>query len=209
MGENYREADQTAELKLVSPKISMEQAYLDFIADWKASGEEVVPFSSRLVQGDYGGWLEDIQMIEKGPLGKQNRLVPEHVVVPSHFYFLVDAQGAIIGAADIRHYLNAYLISYGGQIGYGVRPSRRKEGYGTRLLAMALRKAGEFGLSRVLLTSYKSNTAATKIIIANGGCWDGEAVKGGETVQRFWVETGRASSPSSYLPGLGKSESVI
>ena len=43
-----------------------------------------------------------------------------------------------IGHVSIRHELNAALEVQGGHIGYAIRPSKQQQGYGSRLLALAL-----------------------------------------------------------------------
>ena len=44
--------------------------------------------------------------------------------VPDSVFFLLDEEEDILlGAINIRHYLNDYLLKYGGHIGDGIRPS--------------------------------------------------------------------------------------
>ena len=44
----------------------------------------------------------------------------------------------MVGAVNIRHYLNEYLLKYGGHIGDGIRPSERRKGYATKMISLAL-----------------------------------------------------------------------
>ena len=48
-------------------------------------------------------------------------------------------------------------------------PSERKKGYGTLILKLALKKAREIGLKKVLLTCSDTNVGSRKIIEACGG----------------------------------------
>ncbi|MFA9378380.1 MAG: GNAT family N-acetyltransferase, partial [Lachnotalea sp.] len=60
-------------------------------------------------------------------------------IVPADIYFLVDENSKrLLGAIDIRQSLNEYLLQYGGNIGYGIRPSERQKGYATQMLSLAL-----------------------------------------------------------------------
>ena len=43
----------------------------------------------------------------------------------------------IAGAVNIRHYLNESLLLNGGHIGDGVRPSERRKGVATKMIALA------------------------------------------------------------------------
>ena len=49
--------------------------------------------------------------------------------VPDSVYFLLDVERDILlGAVNIRHYLNDSLLQFGGHIGDGIRPSERRKG---------------------------------------------------------------------------------
>lgn len=90
--------------------------------------------------------------------------------------------------SSIRHRLNEHLLRIGGHIGYGIRPSERNKGYATMQLALALDKAKEMGLTRVLLTCDKYNIGSAKTIINNGGILDSEDIIDGIEIQRYWIE---------------------
>lgn len=83
-------------------------------------------------------------------------------------FWAVDEDG-YIGRLAIRHALNDSLRIFGGHIGYNVRPSRRREGHGTRMLALALPHTRNLGIERVLITCDETNIGSRKIIAANGG----------------------------------------
>src|SRR5689334_11789123 len=77
--------------------------------------------------------------------------------VPETFLFAF-AGRRIVGRAAIRHRLNAFLERDGGHIGYVVVPEFRRRGYGTRILALALRTAdAQLGINPVLVTCDDSN----------------------------------------------------
>ena len=56
----------------------------------------------------------------------------------------------------------------GGHIGYGVRFSEWNKGYGTLMLSLALKKAKELKLERVLITCNDDNYASAKVMEKNG-----------------------------------------
>src|SRR3954447_2300269 len=67
--------------------------------------------------------------------------------------FLVgEVDGHIVGRVSIRHELNEFLASYGGHIGYAVRPAFRRRGYATQLLRHGLVVAHGLGIHRALVT---------------------------------------------------------
>ena len=93
----------------------------------------------------------------------------------------------ILGAIDIRHELNAYLHTYGGNIGYGIRPSERKKGYATQMLNLALEQCKILGMQKVLITCFKDNVGSAKTILNNGGVLENEVAENGILKQRYWI----------------------
>lgn len=78
-----------------------------------------------------------------------------------------------IGQVSIRPELTTpYLITYGGHIGYSIRPSKRRSGYGTKILSKALEIAKKNKLKRVLVTCDSDNIGSRKIIEKNGGSYE-------------------------------------
>ncbi len=106
--------------------------------------------------------------------------------VPATTLWYVDA-GEYLGTLQIRHQLTPTLREVGGHIGYEVRPSARRLGHATRMLALSLPRAHALGISRVLLTCDDTNVASRKVIQANGGVAD--APIGAKL--RYWITTRR------------------
>jgi predicted acetyltransferase len=77
----------------------------------------------------------------------------------------------------------------GGHIGYDVRPSSRRLGFGTTALRLALREASGIGLSRVRITVDADNLPSVKIIERNGGILSGQAIseKSGKPIKQYWL----------------------
>lgn len=98
-------------------------------------------------------------------------------------YWIADG-GEMIGFLALRHRLNEYLLEEGGHIGYSVRPSRRREGHASRALGLALVRAKELGLDRVLLTCDEDNVGSRRTIEAWGGTYEDNR-KG---KRRYWIE---------------------
>ncbi|HEY0719281.1 MAG TPA: GNAT family N-acetyltransferase [Streptosporangiaceae bacterium] len=90
-----------------------------------------------------------------------------------------------LGRLTIRHRLNSRLLGIGGHIGYDVRPSGRRRGHATAMLAAALPVARGLGIDSALIICAAGNTGSRKVIEANGGVL--EDVRDGRL--RFWAPT--------------------
>lgn len=110
--------------------------------------------------------------------------------VPDSTFFLLDEKrNILLGAVNIRHYLNDYLLQHGGHIGDGIRPSERGKGYATLMVHLALIECKKLGIEKVLMVCDKSNIASAKTIIKNGGILENEIVDDdGEIEQRYWID---------------------
>ena len=95
---------------------------------------------------------------------------------------------AYVGRVSLRHRLTDALLTWGGHIGYGVRPSRRGRGAATYALGAALPLCHERGIDPALVTCDVDNEASRRTIVRNGGVY--EDTRQGKL--RYWVPTGRS-----------------
>nr|WP_275983810.1 GNAT family N-acetyltransferase [Paenibacillus hamazuiensis] len=167
---------------MVSPTVELEAEYLAFYREWMISGEDVVPWVVGKDPTDFAGmvrFLSDREKAESSIAGW----------VPDSTYWLVTEENAIVGAVNIRHRLTEKLFQCGGHIGYGIRPSMRRKGYATRLLALSLEKAKQLGIRKALVVCDETNIASEKTILKNGGVPDAPFTEeNGNVVKRFWIE---------------------
>ncbi|MCM1373738.1 MAG: GNAT family N-acetyltransferase [Muribaculum sp.] len=109
--------------------------------------------------------------------------------VPDTTLFCLDKDRKIfVGAVNIRHYLNDELLKTGGHIGDGIRPSERRKGYATAMIALALDECRKLGISRVLMCCDKDNIGSAKSIVRNGGVLENEVEEDGHIEQRYWIQ---------------------
>ena len=127
---------------------------------------------------DFDYYLEHLELKEAA-----EGLVPDSV-----FFLLDEARDRLLGAVNIRHYLNDSLLKEGGHIGDGIRPSERRKRYATEMIRLALIECKKLGIDKVLMTCDKENIASAKSIIKNGGILENEFVNSdGKVEQRYWI----------------------
>ncbi|MGI9510085.1 MAG: GNAT family N-acetyltransferase [Geminicoccaceae bacterium] len=109
--------------------------------------------------------------------------------VPSDIYWLVEGE-TFIGEAGVRYTLNDWLLQIGGHVGYGIRPSYQRRGYGKLILQLALDILRAHGVEKALVTCYDHNVGSARIIEANGGVLENliDDPRGGGRSRRYWID---------------------
>ncbi len=107
---------------------------------------------------------------------------PGHVPATTLWWVAGDE---FLGRLAIRHRLTPRLLDLGGHIGYDVKPSTRRRGHATAMLAAALPVARALGIDPALVTCDAANLGSRRVIEANGGLLEDR--RGREL--RFWVAT--------------------
>ncbi|MDK1326460.1 GNAT family N-acetyltransferase [Arthrobacter sp. zg-Y1143] len=90
-------------------------------------------------------------------------------------YRWIVSGGQVLGGIALRHG-DADAVRRAGNIGYGIRPSARRQGHAVAALRAMLDEARELGLPEVLLICGKENTASARTIERAGGIPAGPAV---------------------------------
>ncbi|MCX4628805.1 MULTISPECIES: GNAT family N-acetyltransferase [unclassified Streptomyces] len=103
-------------------------------------------------------------------------------------YWWIAEDDTYLGAIDLRHYLNGFLLDAGGHIGYGVRPSARRRGLAGWALRAVLHEARIMGMDRVLLTCDPDNAGSVRTIERGGGVLEDvrETLIGPK--RRYWID---------------------
>ena len=168
-------------LKLITNYYDYQQQILDFIEEYSAAESKMVPSVLRMCNSCT--FDEYVEYLNSRATRNLEGLVPATV------YFTLDEErNIIVGAVDVRHYLNEPLLKNGGHIGDGVRPSERRKGIATAQIGLALRECKNFGIDKVLITCESWNIPSAKSIINNGGVLENEVEVEGKTFQRYWID---------------------
>lgn len=129
----------------------------------------------------FDDWLLKINKESKG-----ENLLPNRVAATT--YILIrNSDNKVLGIYNIRHELNDFLLKFGGHIGYSIRPSERKKGYGTEGLKLALEETKKLDIKKVLITCNVKNIASSKVIENCGGILENIIIKNNDELKRYWI----------------------
>lgn len=156
------------DIELVKPERKHKEIIIDFIKEHQDNNEFEIHGGALVEKLDFDVWLKQIADNSK------KETVNKNWVVSSTFLVIRKTDKRLIGFVDIRHELNDFLKSYGGHIGFGIRPTERRKGYAIKILMKALIYCKEIGLNRVMLACYKDNIASRKTIEKCGGILEKE-----------------------------------
>ena len=85
------------------------------------------------------------------------------------FLLIRENDNKIVGSINIRWNLNEAMLNFGGNIGYGIRPSERRKGYNKINLYLGMIEAKKVGLDKVMLDCDVNNLGSDKTLKALGG----------------------------------------
>src|SRR5690349_13449141 len=172
--------------ELIRPDTRLRVSFLEAMEEFRAEG--------RAGDDSMIGWdfarFEDTWETEAGfaayvreTLAEAERPRAEGVVGQTSWWWTEGEE--YVGRISLRHELNERLRDSGGHIGYDVRPSRRRQGHATQMLAAELVEAHARGIEQALLTCDVDNMASRSVIELNGGVLEDQ--RGPKL--RYWVPT--------------------
>lgn len=183
-----REFDLTSDLRLVLPDACYKTSYIEALREGMNPDD---PDDIHRIENDFDAWLKDendLTIPVTLPDGRQA------LRVPFTEYWLIK-NDTFLGRISVRHHLNEWLERVGGHIGYSIRKSARKQGYGRKILAMALPLAHGLEIDKALLTCHDDNIGSIKIIESCGGILQDKITIPGKTVlhRRYWINLSASS----------------
>jgi predicted acetyltransferase len=153
---------------LVRPTPVFRESYLEALREGFAVGRRPSRDEDKIaaIAGDFAAHLAGLDCDGQRLLTEKGRTGPS---VPSNTFWLVDGV-EFIGIVNIRARIDTpNLAHHGGHIGYGIRPAKRRKGYGTHILALALQVCRGMGIGVVRISCAEGNIGSRRIVEANGG----------------------------------------
>lgn len=171
--------------RLIDPTERLTDSFAEAVGEFVAEGRGGPDDRSLLGEmirdnpGDPRDWIASYLALER----RWRTVAPEDFVTMTMLWW---TEGdTYLGRISIRHHLNEHLREIGGHIGYDIRPSARRQGHATAMLAAALPRAAELGIEKALITCDADNTGSRKVIERNGGVFEDR--RGAKL--RYWVPT--------------------
>ncbi len=174
---------QAAGPHLTTPSAAFRESFLGALAEYHAEGRHgELDLAALSDPREFARYVEALRDDVAHP-GAPDRYVwrafgirieaPYDGYVPQTVLWWADSD-EYLGRINIRHALNRGLLRRGGNIGYEVRPSVRRRGHATAMLAAALPLAGALGIREARIDCDVTNVASRRVIEKNGGVFERE-----------------------------------
>ena len=136
-------------IELIKPSLRHKELLIDMLTEWKNDIIENNTNSSpwKIFANDFHEFEYYIEHLDTTE--EKDGWVPDTTL-----FCLDKDRNIFVGAVNIRHYLNENLLKTGGHIGDGIRPSERRKGYATAMIALALEECKKLGIKDVLMCCY-------------------------------------------------------
>ncbi|MEM7594905.1 MAG: GNAT family N-acetyltransferase [Cyanobacteria bacterium P01_A01_bin.83] len=167
------------QIYLTDPTPARKQEFLDMIQEFIDANETHFIYEEVLMNEGFESYLAWLQRGREGQI---------EGFCPWSAFWAIDRQtNRLLGVCSVRHKLSSWMTEYGGHIGYRVRPSERRKGYGTSILDLAIQQAKQFTPDQILVVCESDNLGSIGVIKNNGGVFNRQVSNKGTILNRYWL----------------------
>jgi predicted acetyltransferase len=159
-----------ADAVLVRPSEGYRDGYIAAVREHQLEGRYLdaryVASDVERLERDFAGFVNEVLRLET-----LSSFATSVGRVPEAFYWLVDGD-RFVGQISYRSFSPRDPgLREAGHVGYDVRPSMQRQGYGTRILGLMLEELRRRDLSAVYVNCNEDNEASRLVIERNGGTY--------------------------------------
>ena len=154
--------------------------FKEYIESWRKENERISPSSCEISSLTFREWKESQLAMTK------KEILPQGMV-RADTLFLVENNGYILGAINLRYAMTEDLLKFGGHLSFGIRPEERKKGYAFIMIKLALNILRTNGITKALVTITRDNKAAQRTIRKIGGKLENAYELQGNVIDRYWI----------------------
>ena len=171
-------------MKLVEPTMEYDSQIQAYRREFLTPGASMDGGGSLIRYERTQDWLDHVAAYSRP------ETTPPDRVPTTQFIYIRVSDNKMVGAIQIRHWLNEDLALYGGHIGYSVCPSERRKGYATQMLRRVLPVCRELGITRVMISCMPENEGSRRTILNNGGVYENTVFQPERDryLERYWIE---------------------
>lgn len=169
------------EIKLVDITEIDEKNFMEYTKEWKENNEPIFPPICEQNGKTYNEWI-------KSQFPLLNSETNSNDNIKSETFYLVEDNGYIIGAIDLRFDLSSEALKHEGHLSFGVRPAERRKGYAFIMLKQSLNTLRLNRVNKALITANRDNKAVKNTIKKIGGKLENSYEMKGSVIDRYWVE---------------------
>lgn len=171
------------EIRLVTPSTEYSAEIMALRAEMLEANSDFAGCGELKGRETASEWLAVLEML------KSEQTVPNGYAPSSSFLAVRVEDSRVVGIIELRHRIDTPVLStWGGHIGFSVRPSERNKGYAKEMLRLMLIVCKQRGYTEVLLTCNSDNGASERVILKNGGIFEREVLVDGRAIKRFWLQ---------------------
>lgn len=149
--------------------------------EFRAAGEKHLIEESVLAEQGFAAYVEWLRRARRG---EAEGLPPRQVM------WAMDADGHhMLGISCLQHPLTPWMAEFAGHIGYRVRPSVRRRGLGSRILALTLQRAKAAGVAPAVMVCLPDNRGSIGVLRNNGASFEREVMTHGIALHRYLAPT--------------------